>query len=727
MRAFVDLDTEQFIIDQGTRSPISAMTFKRSLFAELAVQFVRDDVVVELASNTTGVFAMKPVGQYDADFTTAALEWVKTGTGTDTVYTFDFALINSVLDALFNVDGNPNNDVPSVTLMAELQWTSPTHVAKSQTMTITIENDVIRGGEDLPALPKAGVGVFLPDSTLANLHTLPTVTLRQGLAVIVFDDSVSPTRWLSFILKTGSAVGGFDVQPDDHDDVTNNVYWHGASGGGQGATGATGAGATGATGGPGATGATGAGATGATGIGSTGATGGPGATGVGATGATGIGSTGATGGPGATGATGAGATGATGVPGADGSDGGAGATGATGIGATGATGAASTVPGGTGATGATGVGATGATGGPGATGATGIGATGATGVPGSDGGVGATGATGAGATGATGVGSTGATGIGATGATGVGSTGATGVGATGATGPPLQSVSVSGTQDGSNKVFTLASSVSSGTELVFLNGQLLVNGASDDYLVSGTTLTFQAAQPAPISTDKIKVYAVGTAGGYNLTQAEYDTLRLGMIAGGGRYEQALIVTAQRSVRDNLRVEQELRLEAELRIESEIKDRVGSVIGFVKTTTTTSDTTQVIIPIDGTIPQNVEGKEFSALNTTYAPRSASSILIIDVHIPQTRTLATRDSVVALFQDSIMNALMAINIGQLANDPLIIPVSLRYVGLSGSTSPRTYKVRFGPNNSAATMYFNQNDVGQLFGGIEQASLTVTEIYQ
>lgn len=128
-------------------------------------------------------------------------------------------------------------------------------------------------------------------------------------------------------------------------------------------------------------------------------------------------------------------------------------------------------------------------------------------------------------------------------------------------------IAVSGTQDGSNKVFTLASAINAGTELVFFNGQKLTSGSSNDYLVSGTTLTFQAAFPAPISTDRIEVYAAPTStGGYTLTQDEHDELQLGLISGGGRYEQDLIVTQPRTVIDYVRVEGNLRLENELRIQ-----------------------------------------------------------------------------------------------------------------------------------------------------------------
>jgi len=56
---------------------------------------------------------------------------------------------------------------------------------------------------------------------------------------------------------------------------------------------------------------------------------------------------------------------------------------------------------------------------------------------------------------------------------------------------------VSGTQDGSNKTFTIANSVLSGSEQFYHNGVLLINGATDDYTISGTTITITANGCAP--------------------------------------------------------------------------------------------------------------------------------------------------------------------------------------------------------------------------------------
>lgn len=47
--------------------------------------------------------------------------------------------------------------------------------------------------------------------------------------------------------------------------------------------------------------------------------------------------------------------------------------------------------------------------------------------------------------------------------------------------------------------------------MVFLNGQLLFSGASNDYVISGATLTFQAARNAPLLTDVLQVFATSAS------------------------------------------------------------------------------------------------------------------------------------------------------------------------------------------------------------------------
>lgn len=153
MRVFYDLDTDTLTEQPGVRSPVTNLNFKRTLQATLEVQFVQNSTIVEVPSGATGIFGIKEIGKYDADYAVAALSWVKTGTGSSAVYTFLLSFINDDLNDLFNVDSNLTNDVESIQFMAELQWMFDGLRHKSQTITVTIFNDINRGGEDVPITP----------------------------------------------------------------------------------------------------------------------------------------------------------------------------------------------------------------------------------------------------------------------------------------------------------------------------------------------------------------------------------------------------------------------------------------------------------------------------------------------------------------------------------------------------------------------------------------------
>lgn len=67
-------------------------------------------------------------------------------------------------------------------------------------------------------------------------------------------------------------------------------------------------------------------------------------------------------------------------------------------------------------------------------------------------------------------------------------------------------VAVTGTKDGTNKTFAIANAVFANTEQIFINGQLLTPGSSNDYVLTGTALIFQAAMFFPAADDVIRAY-----------------------------------------------------------------------------------------------------------------------------------------------------------------------------------------------------------------------------
>lgn len=129
-----------------------------------------------------------------------------------------------------------------------------------------------------------------------------------------------------------------------------------------------------------------------------------------------------------------------------------------------------------------------------------------------------------------------------------------------------------------------------------------------------------------------------------------------------------------------------------------------------------------IPYDDTIPQNTEGAQYMELAIN--PISASSKLLINV-IWSGSSNAASDNTLALFKDSIANALKAcqwntngINVSR--NVPLFACEN------SGSTSLQTFKVRAGAGVSTT---FAMNGVAnastRLYGGVSSSSIVIQEI--
>ena len=68
----------------------------------------------------------------------------------------------------------------------------------------------------------------------------------------------------------------------------------------------------------------------------------------------------------------------------------------------------------------------------------------------------------------------------------------------------VSEITISGTQNGSNRDFVMSESLVSSQNMFFINGQLLTE--PDDYVISGTALTIDSSYPAPISTDVLRLF-----------------------------------------------------------------------------------------------------------------------------------------------------------------------------------------------------------------------------
>lgn len=128
------------------------------------------------------------------------------------------------------------------------------------------------------------------------------------------------------------------------------------------------------------------------------------------------------------------------------------------------------------------------------------------------------------------------------------------------------------------------------------------------------------------------------------------------------------------------------------------------------------------PMDDSIPQNTEGNEFMTLAIT--PENVNNTLAIEVNWNGGAT--SQDITVALFQDSVADALAAVTASRATlTTSLFQRGEFTYEMTAGTTSAITFKVRAGASG-ATTTYFNGNIGGaQRYGGVAQSYIRITEI--
>jgi hypothetical protein len=108
------------------------------------------------------VLALKPPGQHDAPLSAQADEWDWDARLQG--FRAELSTLTTPIDAAFAVDGDPTNDVASVSLMAELAWRypgpdeldPPGPWLRTQTISLALGNNVFRGDEE--SAPPAAVG-----------------------------------------------------------------------------------------------------------------------------------------------------------------------------------------------------------------------------------------------------------------------------------------------------------------------------------------------------------------------------------------------------------------------------------------------------------------------------------------------------------------------------------------------------------------------------------------
>jgi hypothetical protein len=147
---------------------------------------------------------------------------------------------------------------------------------------------------------------------------------------------------------------------------------------------------------------------------------------------------------------------------------------------------------------------------------------------------------------------------------------------------------------------------------------------------------------------------------------------------------------------------------------------GGAFAFSETANAYS-TTNTTIPADNTIPQSSEGDALPDLDTVITPTSGGSVLSVSLHIPWLVSSGNGIGVrIVIFRDSGADALYATSVTPNTSQ---VDFHARFSIPSGSTSPTTFKVRWGV--SSGTGYINRNaGTAAFFGGAMKASLSVQE---
>ncbi len=127
-----------------------------------------------------------------------------------------------------------------------------------------------------------------------------------------------------------------------------------------------------------------------------------------------------------------------------------------------------------------------------------------------------------------------------------------------------------------------------------------------------------------------------------------------------------------------------------------------------------------------VPTNTQGVEYTALNTTITPKSASNLIKVSIYFNCGKSNSGAYGLMALFKDSDTDAIAARDYGN--NENNVIWATLEHWRLAGTTSPIVFKLRFGPSTTS-TMWSNAYDnaitrFGGPTTGVNYSSMSVIE---
>lgn len=177
----------------STVRTLTKLEFKRRDNDSIELVFLRAGEVQELSSGTTARLGIKADADYDSEFL-ALTTLTQSGTGEATVYSGELNLNTTAISTAFAAEP------VTFAAMLEVEWTTGSVISSSQTLAVTIFNDVIRGDEGAAiALPV----FYLQDSEelkatqaeaqagVENTHYMTALRTAQAIAALTSDVGVS--------------------------------------------------------------------------------------------------------------------------------------------------------------------------------------------------------------------------------------------------------------------------------------------------------------------------------------------------------------------------------------------------------------------------------------------------------------------------------------------------------------------------------------------------------
>ena len=200
MRIAIDLDDRTIRTWAG--QVLSSLTFKRRDRFPVDVRFMRGGLVQELPTGATGKLGLKADKDFNGAFVASDLSWTKSGAGVAATYGFDLNLNTIQINALFACVPTPS----SIALMLEIEWTEGDQRTSSNTLSVTLENDIVRGDE---GVPQDGDPVYPPPGNLLILSDLATAPVNVGESSVDFE--------ISGLTTTPTLCVPLGIQKPNHD------------------------------------------------------------------------------------------------------------------------------------------------------------------------------------------------------------------------------------------------------------------------------------------------------------------------------------------------------------------------------------------------------------------------------------------------------------------------------------------------------------------------------